>query len=137
PRRRVSRPMSRRCHHGSPRHVPLGRVPRRPEIGAPPGPIGAPALAPLRRAMEPDRLGSVVAPEPPELADDVEAMSATPPAPAPGPADLPASAGASTVAPSFGSRAVPMRPPGRGAAPAAMPMRMAGPPMAALSARPP
>ena len=28
--RRRTRPMSRRCHHGSPRHVPLGRVPRRP-----------------------------------------------------------------------------------------------------------
>jgi hypothetical protein len=112
-------------------------VPRRPEIGDVPRRIGAPGLDRLRPVFEPERLGSVVAPETIELADDVEAMSATPPAPMPGPADVPASAAASVAAPSFGSRAVPMRPTARGTAPAAMPMRMAGPPMAALSARPP
>ena len=32
--------MSRRCHHGSPRHVPLGRIPRRPEIGDPQRRVG-------------------------------------------------------------------------------------------------
>jgi hypothetical protein len=114
-------------------------MPRRPEFGDVPRRIGAPGLDAPRPAIEPDRLGNIAEPEQIEQADDVEAMSATPPAstptsthapaptPAHGPADLPASA-AAPVAASYGaSHAVPMR----------TPMRMAGAPMAALSPRPP
>ena len=137
--------MSRRCHHGSPRHVPLGRIPRRPEIGDAPRRIGAPGLDVLRPAIEPAHLGIEAAHEPIELADDVEAMSVTPPAStpprAPDPVDPPEAVAAPSAAPvpepRSDSRAVPMRPAARGSGPSAMPMRMAGPPMAALSSRPP
>ncbi|MEA2675339.1 MAG: hypothetical protein QOI92_2531 [Chloroflexota bacterium] len=116
-------------------------MPRRPEIGDAPRRIGAPGLEVLRPAIEPEHLGFEAAHEPIELADDVEAMSATPPAspsaPAPGPVDLPASAAAPLAERPSHPRAVPMRPAARVAAPGAMPMRMAGPPMAALSARSP
>ena len=40
--------MSRRCHHGSPRHVPLGRVPRRPAIGEPLRRVGTADLEGVR-----------------------------------------------------------------------------------------
>jgi hypothetical protein len=43
--------MSRRCHHGSPRHVPLGRIPRRPAAPTPERPAPAAthqAPAPVR-----------------------------------------------------------------------------------------
>jgi hypothetical protein len=88
-------------------------------------------------AIEPGRL--VVEPEVelPEPMDDVEAMSAMPPTPAGRDAATPPSAAAPVGEPADDSPTLPARPIHRVPAPHHVPMRMAGPPMAALSARSP
>lgn len=74
--------MSRRCHHGSPRHAPLGRAPRRPLTADLPRRAAAPELDAPRPIAEPEKPAPTeAAPEasrPPDASDDVEAMSAMP-----------------------------------------------------------
>jgi hypothetical protein len=66
--------MSRRCHHGSPRHVPLGRIPRRPAATSPERhPATAFTAAPgARTSAAPGTIELVEPVEPVEPAEPVE-----------------------------------------------------------------
>jgi hypothetical protein len=120
----------------------MGRLPRRPETGELARRLAAPGLDAQRPAIEPERRAAEPVLEQTALVDDTEAMSAMPPTPQDAPAAPSRSAGAPFIArpvagPDRDPRAVPMPAPSRAPAPGAVPMRMAGPPMAALSARSP
>jgi hypothetical protein len=101
-------------------------MPRRPETGELLRRLAAPGLDAPRGATEPERFAAEPALDPIELVDDTEAMSAASPTPRDAPAAPPLAA-----APFI---AGPVTEPGRGSR--AVPMRMAGPPMATLSPRP-